>query len=135
LKPSVRPSTHFFLRLAVAIVVTGAITTVRTSRPLSTITKRRDSRNVGRLPSRAVRIHVVRARHRQTGVAGSFRPGTPRPWTRHTLADTGVFPNFDVGPSGEEIVAFLSATDPQTTNHVTVLLNFGEEIRRREESR
>lgn len=68
-------------------------------------------------------------------VGASFVPGTPRPWSRHPLADTGVFPNFDVSSSGEAILALLSATDPQTANHVTVLLNFGEEIRRRTESR
>jgi serine/threonine-protein kinase len=68
-------------------------------------------------------------------VGGSFRHGPPRPWSQHTLADTGVIPNFDVGPHGEEILALLPATDPQTTNHVTVMLDFGEEIRRREESR
>jgi len=69
-------------------------------------------------------------------IAGrSFIPGTPRPWSPHTLADTGVFPNFDVSPSGEEILALMSAADPQTANHVTFLLNFGEVIRRRTESR
>ena len=68
-------------------------------------------------------------------VDGSLRPGPPQPWSRHTLADTGVFPNFDLSPSGEEILALMSTTDPQTANHVTVLLNFGAEIRRRTESR
>ena len=68
-------------------------------------------------------------------VGGSFIPGASRPWSQHTLADTGVFPNFDVSSSGEEILALLPATTPQTANHVTVLLNFGEEIRRRTESR
>jgi serine/threonine-protein kinase len=68
-------------------------------------------------------------------VDGSFRAGTPRQWSPHTLADTGVFPNFDVGPGGEEIVALLPAANPQSANHVTVLLNFGEVIRRREQAR
>lgn len=65
---------------------------------------------------------------------GSFIPGTPRLWSQQTLADTGVFPNFDVSRDGNAILALMSATDPQTPNHVTVLLNFGEEIRRRKES-
>ena len=68
-------------------------------------------------------------------VGGSFRPGTPRPWSQHTLADTGVFPNFDVSPDGDAILAMLPAKNPQTRNHVTLMLNVGEEIRRREDSR
>ena len=68
-------------------------------------------------------------------VGRKFIPGTPRPWSPHALADTGVFPNFDVGPSADEILGLLPASDRQTENHVTVLLNSGEQIRRRAESR
>ena len=91
------------------------------------------SPNARELLYRTTGQHVMVLSYQIAG--GSFIPGTPRPWSQHTLADTGVFPNFDVGPSGEEIVALRSATDPQTANHVTVFLNFGEEIRRRTESR
>ena len=68
-------------------------------------------------------------------VGGSLKPGTPRPWSHRTLADTGVLPNFDVAPGGERILALMAATDPQSANHVTVMLNFAEAIRRRADSR
>jgi hypothetical protein len=66
---------------------------------------------------------------------GAFIPGTPRLWSSHTLADTGVFPNFDLGPGADEILALMPAKDTQSANHVTVLLNVGEEIRRRADAR
>jgi serine/threonine-protein kinase len=64
---------------------------------------------------------------------GSFTASEPRPWSQHTLADTGVLPNFAVDASGERIVALMpmASKDPQSANHVTVILNFDEEIRRR----
>jgi hypothetical protein len=67
----------------------------------------------------------------------SFSPSMPRPWSQHTLADTGVLPNFAVDASGERILALMSAPpkDPQSVNHVTVILNFDEEVRRRTGSR
>ena len=66
--------------------------------------------------------------------AGSFVAGTPRQWSPHSLADTGVLPNFDVAPDGERILAFVPAVrsgEQQTANHVTFMLNFSEEVRRR----
>jgi serine/threonine-protein kinase len=70
-------------------------------------------------------------------VGDSFTAGLPQPWSQHTLADTGVLPNFAVDASGERILALMSAppTDPQPANHATVILNFDEEIRRRAASR
>jgi serine/threonine-protein kinase len=65
---------------------------------------------------------------------GSFVPDTPRPWSSHLLADTGVLPNFDVAPDGERILALTAVTRPearQTPNHVTLMLNFSDELRRR----
>lgn len=62
---------------------------------------------------------------------------TPRPWSEHTLADTGVLPNFDVAPDGDRILALVPAPakDPQTANHVTLMFNFDEQVRRRAASR
>jgi hypothetical protein len=48
-----------------------------------------------------------------------------------------VLPNFAVEPSGDRILA-LMPTPPkvsQSTNHVTVILNFVDEVRRRDSSR
>lgn len=71
----------------------------------------------------------------QYRVDGStFVAGVPRPWTPQALADVGVLPSFDVEPDGRHIVALLPAgraDEQQSRNHVTVVLNFHEEIRRR----
>jgi hypothetical protein len=49
----------------------------------------------------------------------------------------GVLPNFAVDASGERILALMSAPpkDPQSANHVTVILNLDEEVRRRTAAR
>ena len=67
----------------------------------------------------------------------AFTASEPRPWSPHTLTDTGVLPNFAVDASGERILALMPVPpkDPQSPNHVTVILNFGEEVRRRAASR
>jgi len=65
---------------------------------------------------------------------GTFVTDAPRPWSADALADTGVLPNFDVGPDGERILALMPAVRPeaqQTVNHVTLMFNFADEIRRR----
>jgi eukaryotic-like serine/threonine-protein kinase len=64
----------------------------------------------------------------------SFVSDSPRPWSPQLLADTGVLPNFDLAPDGERILALVPASrseDQQSANHVTVMLNFLEEVRRR----
>jgi eukaryotic-like serine/threonine-protein kinase len=67
----------------------------------------------------------------------SFSASMPRPWSQHTLADTGVLPNFALDASGERILALMSTPpkNPQSANHVTVILNLDEEVRRRTGSR
>jgi serine/threonine-protein kinase len=66
-----------------------------------------------------------------------FTAGEPRPWSPHTLADTGVLPNFAVDASGDRILALMptAPTHPQSANHVTLMLNVDEEVRRRVASR
>ena len=62
-----------------------------------------------------------------------FVASTPRPWSSDSLANTGVLPNFDVAPDGERILALMPAVrseEQQTANHVTLMLNFSEEVRR-----
>jgi serine/threonine-protein kinase len=65
-------------------------------------------------------------------IGDSFTAGNRRPWSQHTLADTGVLPNFAVDSTGERILALIAAPekDPQTANHVTVIVNFDESVRR-----
>jgi hypothetical protein len=72
-----------------------------------------------------------------TTAGTSFAATEPRFWSPHTLADTGVLPNFAVEPFGDRILALMPTPpkDPQSTNHVTVILNFVDEVRRRASSR
>jgi Tol biopolymer transport system component len=65
---------------------------------------------------------------------GSFAAGSPRQWSQSRLADTGVISNFDLSPDGRRILALMPAVRPedqQTENHVTFMLNFFDEVRRR----
>jgi serine/threonine-protein kinase len=65
---------------------------------------------------------------------GRFAAGVPRQWTPVRLADTGVLPSFDVGVDDRHIVALLPAARPaeaQAANHVTLMWNFADELRRR----
>lgn len=73
---------------------------------------------------------IMLVRYRTKG--GTFEASPPRLWSRVDLADTGVLPNYDVAPDGR-IIALVPATPgvKQTQNHVTVMLNFFDELRRR----
>jgi serine/threonine-protein kinase len=65
----------------------------------------------------SVRYHVDR---------GAFRVEPPVQWSERRLANTGVFPNYDLAPDGRSIVALVpaaSASDPPR-DHVTVVRNF-----------
>jgi serine/threonine-protein kinase len=76
--------------------------------------------------------HVMVASYRARD--GAFVSDVPRPWGGEPLGDTGVYPGFDVAPDGERLVALFPAASPeerQARNHVTILLNFLDEVRRR----
>ena len=65
---------------------------------------------------------------------GSFLVEKPRPWTSVQLGDTGVLSNFDLLADGTRVVGLMPAAraeDQQSPNHVTVALNFSDEVRRR----
>jgi serine/threonine-protein kinase len=65
---------------------------------------------------------------------GAFVSGLPRQWSPVRLADTGVLPGFDLFPDGRRAVALLPASgsdELETANHVTLMLNFLDELRRR----
>jgi hypothetical protein len=64
----------------------------------------------------------------------SFTTDMPRPWSEDVFTDTGILPSFDVSPDGERVVALMPAgapKEPQSANHVTFMLNFVDEVRRR----
>jgi serine/threonine-protein kinase len=68
---------------------------------------------------------------------GLFVVDHVRLWSATRLFDTGVFANYDVSRDGR-IVALLPASEPedrQSENHVTVTLNFFEQLRQRFDAR
>jgi serine/threonine-protein kinase len=65
--------------------------------------------------------------------AGVFHVGEPAVWRDMPIADTGVVPNFDIAPDGR-IAALLPTGETgerQDERHVTFVVNFLEEVRRR----
>jgi serine/threonine-protein kinase len=69
-----------------------------------------------------------------TAKGDSFLPNKPRLWSETQLADTGVFQNYDIAPDGKRFVVLMPAegSDKQESqSHVTFLLNFYDELRRR----
>jgi serine/threonine-protein kinase len=63
---------------------------------------------------------------------GEFVAETPRLWSTKRLADTGVIANYDVAPDGKSVVAIVSdGGEPTPRDHVTLLMNFQDEVRRR----
>jgi serine/threonine-protein kinase len=58
----------------------------------------------------------------------------PRLWTEKRLASLGLVGTYSVSSDGKRVAAVVSAGTPEaqtTQNHVTFLLNFFDEIRRR----
>jgi serine/threonine-protein kinase len=68
--------------------------------------------------------------------ADSFVPEKPRLWTARKLAYMGFAQNFDLAPDGQRVASLLPSNTPEsreTLRHVTVILNFPDEMRRRME--
>jgi len=62
---------------------------------------------------------------------GTFTPGQPVLWTERRFADTGVVAGVDLAANGKRFVALMPAEPAgrqQSPNHVTILLNFFDEI-------
>jgi len=63
---------------------------------------------------------------------GSFAAGKPRVWADKQLArDVGEFSSFDVAPDGKRVAGLFDAEDAGPERHLRVLLNVGDELRRR----
>ncbi len=64
----------------------------------------------------------------------SFVPEKPRVWSPKQLANLGLTPNYDLAPDGKRFVALMPAESAQpreVQNHVTLVVNFFDEVRRR----
>ena len=60
----------------------------------------------------------------------SFAAGQPRPWSEKAVPP---FADFDLAPDGKRLAAVMSTADAsaERLTHVTFLLNFADELRRK----
>lgn len=64
----------------------------------------------------------------------SFVADKPRVWFEKQLANVGLAVNFDLAPDGKRLVVVMPAQSPEpreTQSHVTLVVNFFDEVRRR----
>jgi len=64
----------------------------------------------------------------------SFVADKPRVWPGKQLANVGLGGNFDLAPDGKRFAVLMPAESPEpreTQNHVTLIVNFFDEVRRR----
>jgi serine/threonine-protein kinase len=104
--------------------------------------KRLISTNGGQLPTWSRNGHELFYRsedHRimvvnYTVKGDSFDTDRPRLWSEKQLANTGANQNFDLAPDGKRFVVLMPAEGPEpreTQNHLTLVVNFFDEVRRR----
>jgi hypothetical protein len=68
-----------------------------------------------------------------TAKGDSFVAGKPQVWTETRVRDIGNFPNYDLAPDGKRLAVFVADNDAseKPPTHLTFLLNFFDELRRR----
>jgi len=75
----------------------------------------------------ALRVQVV-----DYTIKGSvFEPGQTRRWSDGEITAMGTARNFDLSPDGKRIICAPVTADPSEGLHVTLLLNFFDELKRR----
>jgi WD40 repeat protein len=79
--------------------------------------------------------HVMAVSYTVSYKAGgdSFAAGKPRVWKETRLRSTGILSNYDLAPHGERLAAFVAdnANSEKPLTHLTFLLNFTDELRRK----
>ncbi len=75
--------------------------------------------------------HIMAVKYTSQG--DTFSPGIPHVWSPTQIRRMGLHPNFDLSPDGKRVVMFPGPTAEQSQGslHVTFLLNFFDEVRRR----
>lgn len=63
--------------------------------------------------------------------ADVFLSQKPRTWAPQQLAQVGVYSSFDVAADGKRIVAVFESPTTKPDNHLRVVLNVSDELRRR----
>ena len=64
----------------------------------------------------------------------TFVADKPKVWTEKRIMNLGLMgpANFDLAPDGKRVVALMPVDQPESVrNHMTLLLNFFDELRRR----
>ncbi len=61
----------------------------------------------------------------------SFVSEKPRIWSERRLAEAGQLSAFDLAPDGKRVVALFDADESKPETHLRVMLNVGDELRRR----
>jgi serine/threonine-protein kinase len=79
--------------------------------------------------------HVMAVSYTVTHAAGgdTFAAGKPRMWTETRLRNMGNVNTYDIAPDGKRLAAIVAddAQDEKPLTHLTFLLNFFDELRRR----
>ena len=79
--------------------------------------------------------HVMAVSYTSSHTAGgdTFAAGKPRVWTETRLRSSGIQSNYDLAPDGKRLAAFVAddANGEKLPTHLTFLLNFSDELRRR----
>ena len=75
--------------------------------------------------------HIMAVNYTSQG--DTFSPGIPHVWSPTQVRRMGIQQNFDLSPDGKRVVMFPRPTAEQSQGsvHVTFLLNFFDEVRRR----
>jgi hypothetical protein len=66
-----------------------------------------------------------------TAKGDSFIAGTPQVWAEAPIRVAAVGREYDLAPDGKRLAAILGDDDEKLPTHLTVLLNFFDELRRR----
>lgn len=77
-----------------------------------------------------LQFNMLVASYTVTGDA--FNPGKPRQWSELPLLPMSPYSNYDLAPDGKHIAAILALDEAKLKiTHLTFLLNFFDELRRR----
>jgi serine/threonine-protein kinase len=60
----------------------------------------------------------------------TFNVAKPNPWSATAIEARGPFRNFDIHPGGERFAVMTAAADERKRDHVTLFLDFANELRR-----
>ena len=71
------------------------------------------------------------------GKGDAFQADKPRLWSEKRFSDLGTYTNYDLAPDGKRFAVFLppEGGDQKPASHATFLLNFFDELQRKNPGR